>query len=80
MWSYQRNQRSKHTNLVYLQFLLNYALFPKTGPESCQKKNLEYESILYNSKELSVDWTSDLFSFDCSKFSISFFEKNKILE
>ena len=31
--------------------------FPKTGVESCKKK-LEYESILYNSTELSVDWTS----------------------
>ena len=29
MWSYLGNQRSKQTKLVELQFLLNYALFPK---------------------------------------------------
>ena len=29
MWSYLRNQRSRQTNLVYLQFLSNYALFSK---------------------------------------------------
>ena len=29
MWSYLRNQRSKQTNLVYLQFILNYALYSK---------------------------------------------------
>ena len=32
--------------------------FPKTGAECSFKKNLECESILYNSTELSVDWTS----------------------
>ena len=31
---------------------------PKAGAESCSKKNLEYENTLYNSTELSVDWTS----------------------
>ena len=31
--------------------------FPKTGPESCLKKNFEYEGILYNSTGLSGDWT-----------------------
>ena len=32
--------------------------FSTTGAESSKKKNLEYESILYNYAELSVDWTS----------------------
>ena len=32
--------------------------FPKTSAESCKKENLEYDSILYNSTELSVDWTA----------------------
>ena len=32
--------------------------FPKVGAESFYKKNFEYESILYNSTELSVEWTS----------------------
>ena len=32
--------------------------FPKTGAENFYKKNLEYESILCNSTELSGDWTS----------------------
>ena len=32
--------------------------FPKTDAESCLERNLEYESILYNSTKLSVDWTS----------------------
>ena len=44
MWSYLRNQPSKQTNFVYLQFLSNYALFSKNW---CRKllKNLEYESL-----------------------------------
>ena len=48
----------KTNKLVYLQSLLNYVLFlSKTNAESCLK-NHEDESILYNSTELSVDWTS----------------------
>ena len=31
--------------------------FPKAGAEGCCKGYLEYESILYNSTDLSVDWT-----------------------
>ena len=33
--------------------------FPKTGRESCLKRNLEYENILYSFTELSVDSTSE---------------------
>ena len=43
--------------------------FPKTGAETCLKKNLEYESILYNSTELSVDWTSREFQNQTILFS-----------
>ena len=32
--------------------------FPQTGAGSFLKKNLEYESILSNSTELSVEWAS----------------------
>ena len=32
--------------------------FPIAGTERCKKKNLEHESILYNSTKLSIDWTS----------------------
>ena len=67
MWSYLRNQRSKQTNLVYLQFLMHS--FPKTGAEGCQEKNLEYGRILYNSTELSVDWTSTEFQNQTILFS-----------
>ena len=38
MWSYLRNQRSKQTNLVDLQFLLNYALFSKNSCRELLKK------------------------------------------
>ena len=31
--------------------------FPKTGAESCWKRKLKYENILYNSSEQPVDWT-----------------------
>ena len=31
--------------------------FPKTGAETCYKKNLQYVSVLYNSTELLVGWT-----------------------
>ena len=56
MFWYLRNQRSKQTNLADLQFLLNYPFFfPKVVRKG--KKNLEYESILYNSTELLDDWT-----------------------
>ena len=42
--------------------------FPKTGVESCKKK-LEYESILYNSTEVSVDWTTREFQNQTILFS-----------
>ena len=35
MWLYLRNQWLKQTNLVDLQFLSNYAPFPKPDAESC---------------------------------------------
>ena len=57
-WLYLRNQWLKQTNLVDLQFLSNYTPLPKTDAEGCWKRNLEDESILYNSTELSVDWTT----------------------
>ena len=55
MFWYLFNQRSKQTNLADLQFLLNYALFSKNLYRKLLKKNLECESISYNSTELSVD-------------------------
>ena len=58
MWSYLRNQRSKHKNFVNLRFLRIMHSFPKTGSESFLKKNFEYENTLYNSIELSVDLIS----------------------
>ena len=58
MWSYLRNQRSKQTNLVYLHVISSYAFFSKNWCRKLLKKNFEYESILYNSTELSLDWTS----------------------
>ena len=60
-WSYLRSQLSKQTNLVDLQLLSNYALFSKNWGRKLLKKNLEYESILYNSTELPVDWKSGEF-------------------
>ena len=42
---------------------------PKAGAESWKKKNLEYESIFYNSTELSVDWTSREFQIHTILFS-----------
>ena len=38
MWSYLRNQRSKQTNLVDLQFLSNYVLFSKKLVQNVVKK------------------------------------------
>ena len=43
--------------------------FPKTGSESCWKKNPKYDSNLYNSTELSVDWTSREFQNQAILFS-----------
>ena len=51
---YVTNGQNKQ-NLADLQFLLNYALFCKHLCRKLLKKPLEYESILYNSTELSVD-------------------------
>ena len=56
MFSYLRNQRSKQTNLADLQFLLSYARFSKNGSRKLLKKIIEYESILYNSTELSREF------------------------
>ena len=73
MFWYLRNQRSKQTNLADSQFLLNYALFSKNWCRKLLKKNLKYKRILYNSTELSVDWTSREFQ----NQSIVFSRKNK---
>ena len=54
------NGRNKQTLYIYNFFRLCtqlYSSLPKTGAESCLKKNLEYESILHNFTELLVDWT-----------------------
>ena len=69
MFSYLLNQRSKQTNLANLQFLLNYALFSKNLRRKLLKKNLEYDSILYDSTELSVDWASREFQNQTILFS-----------
>ena len=58
MFWYLRNQRSKQGNLADLQFLFNYALFSQNWCSKLLKKNVEFESISYNSTEPSVDWTS----------------------
>ena len=58
MWSYLRNQLSKQTNLVHLQFLSNYGLFSKNWCSKLLKKNHEYKNILFNSTERLVAWTS----------------------
>ena len=57
MWSYLRNQRSKQTDLVYLQFLSNYGFFSKNWCKKLSKEDHENRSILYNATELVVDWT-----------------------
>ena len=54
---YVTNGQNKQT-IYNLRFLLNYALFCKNWCRMLLKKNLKYDSILYNSTELSVDWTS----------------------
>ena len=43
MWSYLRNQRSKQTNLVYLQFLSNYVLFQKLTQKVVKKRTFDLE-------------------------------------
>ena len=43
--------------------------FAKTGAESCSPKNLQYDSILHNSTELSVDWASREFQNQTVLFS-----------
>ena len=43
--------------------------FPKTGAKNLVKNKLEYESILCNSTELSVDWTSREFQNQSILFS-----------
>ena len=52
-----------------LQFLFNCALFSKNWCRKMLKKNLEYESTLYNSTQLSVDWTSREFQNQTILFS-----------
>ena len=58
MWSYLRNQRLKQTNRVDLQSFELCNLFQKLMQKVVKKKNLEDESILHNSTELSLDWIS----------------------
>ena len=69
MFWYLASQRSKQTNLADLQLYLNYALFSKNWCRKLLKKNLKYKSILYNSTELSVDWTSREFQNQSIVFS-----------
>ena len=77
MWSYLRNQQSKQTNLLYLEFLSTYALFlvtllMHTSFDLCRKllkKNLEHESMLYNSTKLSANWISKEFQIQIISFS-----------
>ena len=52
---------------------MNYALFSKNWCRKLLKKNLKYKSILYNSTELIVDWTSREFQ----NQSVVFSRKNK---
>ena len=47
MWSYLRNQRSKQTNLVGLQFLSNYALFSKKLVQKVVKKGTLNMKVYY---------------------------------
>ena len=63
------NQRSKQTNFVYFQFLLNYELFSKNWSSKLLKKNYEYKNILYYATELTVDWTSREFQNQTLLFS-----------
>ena len=70
MYWWISNKRSKQTNPVYLQFLLNYALFSqKLVLKVVKKKNLEYENISNSSTELSVDMTSEEFQSQTILFS-----------
>ena len=49
-------QTNKQTLYIYHVFRIIRS-FPKSGAESCSKRDLEYESILCNSTEVSFDWT-----------------------
>ena len=69
MWSYLRKQRLKQTNLGYLQFLSNYALFSKNWCIKLLKRILEYENILYNSTELTAGWIYGEFQNQTISFS-----------
>ena len=42
---------------------------PKTDAESCYKNNCKYESTLYSSTELSIDWISSEFENQAISFS-----------
>ena len=42
---------------------------PKTDAESCYNKNRKYESTLYSSTELSIDWISSEFENQALSFS-----------
>ena len=65
---YATNDKNKPCRFT-ISFELCKNSFPKTGAKRCLKKNLEYESILYNSTELSVDWTSREFQNQTILFS-----------
>ena len=54
---YLSNGQNRQTNFFF--GILDS--FLKTDAESCLRKNLAYKSILYNSIELSGDWTSTEF-------------------
>ena len=69
MWSYLRIQRLKQTDFLDLQLSRVMHSLPKTDAESYLKMNLEYESILCNSTELSVHWKSREFQSQTILFS-----------
>ena len=57
---YVTNGHNKQTLQIYNFFWFMHS-FPKNDVEVVKKKNLEYESILYNSIELSIDMISKEF-------------------
>ena len=59
MWSHLRNQWSKQTNFVDLQFFFQLCTFCQKLVQKVVKKGASNnESILFNSTELSVHRTS----------------------
>ena len=67
---YLTNVQNKQTLQIY-NFFWNKHSFSKNDAEGCEKKELKYEIMLYNSTELSVDWTSRWFQNQTISFSMS---------